>query len=185
MTDPKQQANAQLKSIESLTGQDLDHFTGAVEAKGLERHGDMLRFFKTEYGLTHGHANLLALKVREKLAGGPASADSLLAAQYAGAKSALRPICDEILATAAGLGDDVEVLIQKTGVSLRRRKQFGLVQVPSAKRVTLGLSLKHAADDARLLPASGMCTHKINLTDPGAVDDDVARWLHDAYMEAG
>ena len=92
---------------------------------------------------------------------------------------------DEILAIARGLGDDVTVSVKKTGVSLRRRKQFALVEAPSSRRVRLGLNLAGTAPTERLRPATGMCTHSVDLTDPDDVDDEIATWLRQAYQLAG
>ena len=44
-------------------------------------------------------------------------------------------------ATPTPMPCDVEVAPKKTGVSLRRAKQFALVEAPSAKRIQLGLDL--------------------------------------------
>ena len=111
--------------------------------------------------------------------------EDLLAAQYAGARVGLRPIYEAVAAIAEGLGGDVQKVIQKSGVSFRRRKQFALVQAPSAKRVQLGLNLDATPDDPRVLAMSGMCTHRVELTDLAAVDGDVARWMRMAYERAG
>jgi predicted DNA-binding transcriptional regulator AlpA len=43
--------------------------------------------------------------------------------------------------THAALGSDVQTLANKTGVSLRRRRQFAVIEVPSAARIRLGLIL--------------------------------------------
>jgi hypothetical protein len=185
MPDPQSQAATQLRNIESSTGVTLAEFTAAVRRAGLERHGQIMDFLQTRYGLSHGNANLVALLVRDELAGGPAAPDDLLAAQYAGARAALRPIYDALEQAAEALGDDVQKVIQKSGVSFRRRKQFALVQAPSAKRVQLGLNLDATPDDPRVVPMLGMCTHRVELTEPSAVDGDVARWIRSAYDRAG
>ena len=72
-------------------------------------------------------------------------------------------------------------------MSLRRRRQFALVQVPSATRVALGLNLGRVDDLGarsgveRLTAATGMCSHRIDLTVDdvvsGALDADVVALL--------
>jgi hypothetical protein len=80
----------------------------------------------------------------------------------------------------------VEVLVQKTGVAFRRRRQFALVQAPSAKRVTLGLNLADAPADERVVATPGaMCAYRVDLPDTGAVDAAVEGWLAAAYERAG
>ncbi len=185
MTDPTAQAATQIRNIEESTGRTVAQFTAAIRAAGLEKHGKIVAHFKSEFGLTHGNANLMAHTVREAMEGGPPPADDLLDAQYTGPKAALRPVYDDLADLAGGLGGDVEMVIQKTGVSFRRAKQFALVQCPSAKRVQLSLNLADTPDDPRVVERSGMCSHKVDLTAVDEVDDDVAAWLRDAYQQAG
>ena len=186
MTDPAAATATQLRNIEQATGVLMTDFAAAVAAAGVEGHGKILAFLKTEYGLSHGNANAIAHKVRELAAGGPPPSSDLLDAQYAGPKAALRPICERLRGIAEGLGSDVEILVQKTGVAFRRRKQFGLVQAPSAKRVTLGLNLPEAPGDERVIATPGaMCAYRVDLPDVGAVDAAVEGWLAAAYDRAG
>jgi hypothetical protein len=79
----------------------------------------------------------------------------------------------------------VEQVVQKTGVSFRRRKQFLLVQAPSSKRVQLGLNLDETPADGRVTETSGMCTHRVDVATPDEVDDAVAAWIRSAYQSAG
>ncbi len=185
MTDPKTQADRQLANIEASTGKTLADFASAVGGQKLEKHGQIVAFLKAEFGLGHGNANLIAHRVRESAAGGPAPDDELLAAQYAGARAALRPLYDELAAFAESLGDDVTRVIQKTGVSFRRARQFALVQAPSSKRIQLGLNLPSTPAGGRVVEMKGMCSHKVDLGVGEAVDDTVAGWIRSAYESAG
>ena len=182
MADPQA---TQLRNIEEASGMKLAGFTKAVKASGHQKHGQIVAFLKTQHKSTHGNANLIAHLVREQLAGGPVDAGELLAAQYKGAKAALRPIYDELTAIAESLGGDVQKVVQKTGVSFRRAKQFALIQAPSAKRIQLGLNFKKAPKDKRVVETKGMCTHKVDIAGAGDVDDIVASWIRAAYEQAG
>ena len=184
MTDPKDQAATQLCNITEASGMSIADFTAAIVEAGLTKHGKIVAHLKAEHGLTHGNANLMARTVREELAGGPAGDDELLAAQYDGAKAQLRPIYDELVAMAQGLGSDVNVVIQKTGVSFRRGKQVAVVQAPSSKRVQLGLNLEDTPDDARIKAVTGICSHRVDITHPDEIDDSVASWLTASYQRA-
>ncbi len=185
MPDPKQQATTQLANIESATGKTVADFAKLVTRAGLEKHGQMVTFLKNDHGLTHGNANLIAHSVRDHLAGGALDPEALLEAQYSGAKAALRPIYEALAEIALSSGGDVEMVVQKTGVSFRRSKQFALVQAPSSKRVQLGLNLDATPDDDRVTPTTGMCTHRVNMTNTSEVDDAVAGWIRTAYDNAG
>ena len=184
MTDPEQATQTQLRNIERDTGRSVAAWADVVRSAGKERHGEVLAYLKAEHRLTHGNANALAHAVRG-LAAGPVDDDDLLAQQYAGPRAALLPTYEEIVAISRGLGDDVVVSIKKTGVSLRRRKQFALVEAPSARRVRLGLNLAGTPPTERLRPTTGMCTHTVDLADPDDVDDEIASWLRRAYHLAG
>ena len=185
MATPEQQAATQLANIERDTGLTPSAVVELIRAEGLEKHGQIVSMLKTRHGLGHGNANLLSVKARELLAGGPAREDVLLDAQYAGAKAHLRPIHDRLVATALAFGVDVEVAVQKTAVGLRRRRQFAVVKPASSKRIELGLNLQETPADDRVRETSGMCSHRVDLSGPADLDDAVAGWLRDAYDGAG
>lgn len=185
MPDPDAATQTQLRNITAQTGRTVADYTALVVAQGTLSHGQIIAFLKAEHGLTHGNANLIAHLVREQLAGGPATDDTLLTAQYAGPRAALRPVLDRLTEAATGFGPDVSVVIQKTGVSLRRRKQFGVVGAPSGGKVRLGLNLAATPADPRIKATTGMCSHQVDLTGPDTVDAGVIGWLRQAYDQAG
>ena len=183
MTTPEDATRTQLSNIERTTGRSIAAWAGVVRETGLDRHGQVVAHLKEVHGLSHGNANALAHAVRA-LGSDPATEEDLLEAQLRGPRATLRPTVDELLAVARALGDDVVVTVQKTGVSLRRRTQFALVQVPSARRVSLGLNLRGDPGTERLRPTSGMCTHTVDVVDPDDVDDELVGWLRAAYDRA-
>ena len=186
MPDPAAQTSTQLRNIEAATGRTIADFAAELAAAGVEGHARIVAFLKERHGLSYGNANAVALKVRELAAGGPPADDALLDAQYAGPKAALRPVYDRLVAVAAGLGPDVQVVVQKTAVALRRKKQLGVIQAASAKRIQLGINLPETPADARVVPTPGMmCNHRVDLADEAAVDDAVSGWLRLAYDCAG
>jgi hypothetical protein len=185
MADLAAATENQLRNIEAATGMTIPAFAAAVGARGPLSHSQIVAYLKSEFGLTYGNANAVAHKVRELGAGGPPPAEALLDAQYAGPKAGLRPIYEQLAGVAAGFGADVQIVVQKTGVAFRRRRQFGLVQAPAASRVQLGLNLTSAPVDPRLVATTGMCTHKVELASLAAVEGDVIDWLRMAYEQAG
>lgn len=172
-----------IDNLPAKTGRALDEWFMLLDAAGLDKHGQAVAWLKSEHGVTHGFANLVVTMHRQRGAA-PASSDDLVDAQYAGAKAPLRAILDRILAEVTAFGDDVEVAPKKTGVSLRRGKQFALVEVPSAKRVSVGLNLRGDAPTERLRAASGMCTHRVDVTTEADVDGELIAWLREAYSRA-
>jgi len=169
-------------NLAQKTGRSMPEWIGVVEASGLSKHGEILAWLKAEHGLTHGFANGIALAFRNR--GESDAAEDLVAAQYAGAKSELRPIYERLIAAATALGADVEVAPKKTGVSLRRTKQFALIEAPSAKRIQLGLQLPGEATTERLLVGNAMCSHRVSVTSVDQVDDEIVQWLQHAYDRA-
>ncbi len=182
------QTQTMIDNMPTKTGKSLDEWFTIIAATGLEKHGDIMKLLKGEYGVTHGFANTITMLYRQQAAGGlPAEAD-LVAAQYAGAKAALKPIYEAVLAAVNGFGLDVEVAPKKSYVSLRRKKQFAIVQPSTKTRVDLGLNLKGVDATDRLVGGvvfSGMCSHKVAITTPLEVDDEVIAWLSQAYDQAG
>jgi hypothetical protein len=169
-------------NLAEKTGRTMPEWIVVVEHSGLDRHGEIVAWLKTEHGLTHGFANGIAQAFRDRDAS--SAPDDLVAAQYAGAKAPLRAIYDRLVSAATALGDDVQVVPKKTGVSLRRSKQFGLIEAPSAKRVQLGLQLPGEPTTQRLLVGNAMCSHKVIVTAVEQIDDDLLAWLQKAYTGA-
>jgi hypothetical protein len=84
----------------------------------------------------------------------------------------------------AKFGGDVEVAPKKAYVSLRRSKQFAIIQPSTKTRVDVGINLKGVAAGPRL-EASGsfnaMVGHRVRLSARGEVDQELIGWLQQAY----
>lgn len=172
-----------IENMPSRTGHSLEEWFDVLDAHPYEKHGQGMAFLKSEHGVSHGFANLVVARHRDR-GSAPATRDDLVNAQYAGAKAELRPIYEQIVAAAATFGDDVEIAPKKTGVSLRRGKQFALVEAPSATRVRLGLNIRGAASTDRLREAGGMCTHRVDVRSAEEVDVELIGWMREAYTLA-
>jgi uncharacterized protein DUF4287 len=46
-------------SIESTYGRPIADWLEALQASGLDKHAEMVRWLKAEHGMGHGHANAL------------------------------------------------------------------------------------------------------------------------------
>lgn len=174
------------KNIEAQTGRGVADWVVLARATGLTRHGEILKWLKTEHGLGHGYANFLALRTLE--AGGPAPAgDDPVDGLFTGPKAALHPLYDQLIETVNAFGPDVEVAPKKNNVSLRRAKQFGLLQPSTATRLDVGLILKDVAPTGRL-EASGsfnaMFTHRVRVGAASDIDAELKAWLKQAYDAA-
>ena len=168
-----------IDNLPANTGKSLDEWFVVLDGSGLDKHAALMALLKQQHGVTHGYANGIVLQYRAR--GTSTSDDDLVDAQYAGAKAALRPIYEALKDAALALGDDVVVSPKKASVSLRRSKQFALIEPASAKRVQLGLNLKGEPATDRLQLMTGMCTHRVSVTSLDEVDDELRGWLKDAY----
>jgi hypothetical protein len=86
----------------------------------------------------------------------------------------------------ASLGDDIEQAPKKGYMSLRRRKQFAMLQ-PGAKWVNVGLILPRQPAAGRLEPAgkwNALFTHRVRVATPGEIDGELESWLRAAYVAA-
>ena len=185
MGDVKAETDKMIANLEAATGRHFADWTALARASGLDRHKAVVDWLKTEHGLTHGYANLVAHKAFGSDAGS-ATEDDLMAAMFAGPKSAMKPVYDKIAAIVADF-DGVEFAPKKGYVSFRRAKQFGLAQPSTKDRLDLGLILKGVAPGGRL-EASGsfnaMVSHRVRLSTPDDVDAEVAAWLRQAWEAA-
>ena len=186
MTD-KVEAAAQkmIDNLEKNTGKSLAEWIVIARNSGFEKHGQIVKYLKTEQGLTHGYANMVSIKARETAAS-PKTDDDLIDNQYSG-KESLRPIYDALIAAVNQFGDDLVVSPKKAYVSLRRSKQFGIVQPSTKTRVDVGINLKDVAADGRLENSgsfNAMVSHRVRLTAADEVNDELIGWLRQAYDAA-
>jgi hypothetical protein len=188
---PDQMLASMIANLEEKTGKTLPQWVEIARASGLAKHGELVKHLKTEHGLGHGYANLVVHEMKSGAASAPAAAgggdDGLVAAQYAADQAAQRPNYDALIAEVERFGDDVEIAPKKTYVSLRRSKQFGLIQPTTKTRVDVGINLKGEPPAGRL-EASGsfnaMVSHRVRVEERGQVDDQLVGWLRQAYERA-
>ncbi|MCB0217753.1 MAG: DUF4287 domain-containing protein [Caldilineae bacterium] len=181
------QVRTMLDNLPAKTGKSLEAWFALIGARKLEKHGQIMQLLKGEHGVSHGFANTIALLYRQQAEGGPVADDELVRAQYA-AKPELKPLYDQLVAAVGAFGEDVELAPKKAYVSLRRARQFGIIQPSTKSRMDLGLNLKGQPASGLLIEGdkwSGMCSHRIELHGPEALTPEVLDWLRRAYDAAG
>lgn len=181
------QLQTMIDNMPDKTGKSLQEWCKIIATAELEKHGEIMKLLKGEYGVTHGFANTIAILYRQQAVGGPPAEDDLVAEQYAGAKAGLKPIYEAVLAVVQGFGADVEIAPKKTYISLRRKKQFAIIQASTKTRIDLGLNLKDVEPAGRLQGGnvfSGMCSHKVSITALDEIDAELTAWLKHAYEQA-
>ncbi len=173
------------RNIEAQTGRSVTAWAEIARESGSGKHGAIVAWLKSEHSLSHSHANHVAKRALE--AASPHSADDPVAHLFEGGKEALRPIYDRLVTEAARLGPDVEIAPKKANASVRRRKQFALIQPSTRTRVDLGLILPGREPQGRLEPSgsfNAMFTHRVKLASADEIDGEVLTWLREAYDAA-
>lgn len=188
MSDSIKQAVAnQLKNVEEKTGKKLDEWKSIINNSGLSKHGELVNMLKEKHGLGHGNANMLVHEAKQSSSMAAENQDDLISEQYKG-KDELRKWYDELIEKVKAFGTDVELSPKKAYVSLRRKKQFALVQPSTKTRIDIGLNIKNVEPSGKL-EASGswnaMCSHRIKIESEKDVTPDVLKWLKQAYEQAG
>ena len=175
-----------IANYEKNTGKPLEAWIDIARKAKLAKHGEIVKMLKDRHGMGHGYANLVAQRVLAGDAPAPGGED-LVEAQYAGKKAPLRPLYDQLAKAVGKFGADVELAPKKTYVSLRRSKQFALVQPSTPERLDVGINLKGAAPGGRL-EASGsfnaMVSHRVRVTSAKDIDAELLGWLRAAYDQA-
>lgn len=183
---PEEMEATMVANLKQSTGKSIEEWMEIAAGKNRVKHSDIVEYLKGEHGMTHGYANLVAHRTL-KSAASDSAPDDLVSTQYAGTKSGLRPIYDVLVAAIAKFGADVEFAPKKSYVSVRRAKQFALIQPSTATRVDVGIILRDVEPAGRL-EASGtfnaMVTHRVRVSSTKEVDRQLVGWLRKAYEAA-
>lgn len=175
-----------MENIQKKYGKPIEEWIKIIKKEKLDKHGEILKFLKEKHGFTHGYANLISMKVRKADAGSAENSDQLIIDQYEG-KDSLKPIYNKIIKTISKLGNDIEVAPKKSSVSVRRKRQFALIQPSTKDRIDLGLKFKNKPISGRLEnsgPFGTMCSHRVQIKSVKDVDKNVVAWLKEAYEES-
>ena len=180
MADPQAALATQLRNIEAKTGQSLAQVRAVIAQSGLSKHGEVRAMLIERFGLGYGDANALVHAANAT----PAAADPIDAI-FSGAKAALRPLHEQLMARIGEFGE-FEIAPKKSYLSLRRRKQFAMLGPATQTQIEVGLNAKDLAADPRLkvLPPGGMCPYALRLSTPSEIDAQLIGWLRAAFDNA-
>lgn len=174
-----------LDNLLKNTGKTLDQWIEIVKDQHFEKHSQILKFLKDEHSFTHGFANMVALKSRGKDSASVGDKEVLIEKQYGG-KEHLKPIYDSLIDAVLKFGDDIVVAPKNTYVSLRRKKQFAILNPATKTRFEIGINLRGQEPKGKLEAEkpNAMCSHKINISDKKDIDSEVIEWIKTAYTHA-
>ena len=171
-----------ISNMPEKTGKSLEEWKKLLTTKSFAKHGEAVKFLKTEYGLTHGFANTIVSLSKED----HGSEKDLVKSQYQG-KESLLPIYEVLVDFVRTLGADVNIVPKKGSVSIIRKRQFCLIKPASKTRIDLGLKLKGKETTERLGnsgPFGSMCTHRVKLSFQDEVDKELKSWIREAYEKS-
>jgi len=63
--DPLSMEKAMLKNMFEKTKKNIDDWIVIIKATNFSKHGEIVKYLKSEYSLTHGYANLISRKILE------------------------------------------------------------------------------------------------------------------------
>lgn len=174
-----------LENMKEKTGHSLDEWKVIIAQQNFAKHGEIVKFLKEKHQVTHGYASEIALKVLASDAASATDTDSLLENQYKG-KEHLKPFYNKLISEIQKFGGEFEIAPKKTYVSLKRKKQFVVLNPASKLRFEIGFNLKGVAPQGKLEAEkpNGICSHKINLTDIKEIDKEVIDWIKMAFDSA-
>jgi predicted transport protein len=175
-------AETMLNNIPEKTGKSLDEWLKILKAKAFSKHSEAVKFLKEEHNMTHGFANTIVHLSK----GDNDSSEDLVSSQYKG-KENLKIIYDELAKKIQVFGNDIEFAPKKAYVSVRRSKQFAIIQPSTKTRLDLGLNIKNKEAEGKLEVSgtfNAMCSHRVRLESLNDLSDDVWAWLKEAYDRA-
>jgi hypothetical protein len=176
-----------LDNIKAKTGKTPADFRKLAANKNFQKVGEAIAWLKADYGLGHGHANLIAQMILNPDMKKRDSTDAL-ADHFKGEKAGWRKAYDGLAEKLQKFGADVEIAPNRTYVNLCRGiKKFGIVQISAADRIDIGIKLKGVAPNGRLELAgswNAMVTHRVKIGDAKQIDKEVLAWLKQAYDAA-
>ncbi|MDX9790650.1 MAG: DUF4287 domain-containing protein [Candidatus Kapaibacterium sp.] len=171
-----------IENLKKNTGKSLEDWIEDVKSHNFTKHGEIIKYLKGTHGLTHGYANLIAHKSKESVTDAANHPEDLISKQYKG-KELFLPIYEKLLSEILKFGDDIEIAPKSSYVSLRRNKQFAILNPATKTRYEIGLNLKGQGVEGKLEleKPNSMCTHKIKIADINDIDNEVMSWIKKAY----
>src|SRR5215472_16401164 len=179
---------SQIRNIEATYGKPLSHWFAVIDASGLTKHTQVVAMLKADHGLAHGAAHRVSLLARQRDDARTAAPSDPADALYIGARAGLRPLHDALLGQIRALGA-FDIAQKKGYLSLRRRKQFAMIQPSTASRIDVGLILPTTTPATGRLESAAkfnpLFTHRVRITATTDLDDELRSWLATAYALAG
>lgn len=206
---PRTAANAKQRSVYSVhpgvvmmqkwvvdlkqsTGRTLDEWIKYIKKSGPKTEKERRLWLKDELGLKTNTAWWLAERAegRGEEINDPdlylQEAERYVEKMFSGPKAALRPLYDQLLKLGLSMGKEAKACPCQTIVPLYRNHVFAQIKPTTNSRIDLGFALGDTRAKGRLIDTGGFAkkdriTHRIPISSPDDIDDEVKRWLKTAY----
>ncbi len=184
--DVDKAVHSMIENFKEKTGRSLEEWLAIAGEFKTDKHGEIVSRLKTEFGLTHGYSNMVAHKLKGSDAVPAENKEDHVENQFKG-KETLRPIYDKLLSEIMKFGSDIEQAPKNAHVSIRRKKQFAILQAATKTRFDPGLNMRGIDPAGKPEPSgsfNAMCSHRIRLEKPEEITDKVINWIKEAYNQA-
>jgi predicted transport protein len=180
---PEEQIKDMVANMEKTTGKGMAEWKSIIDASGLKKHGEIVKFLKETHGIGHGYANMITHEAQQSHSAALVAQDVDLQAEwFAGDKAAIKPLYDKTMEIIRAFGKDIEESPKKAYMSLRRNRQFACVGPFTKTRMDLQIHLKgHPETDRLKAVKGGMTSHVVKISSLLEIDDEVIAWLKEAY----
>ncbi len=181
-----------IAELKEKTGRSLDEWLRYIKKAGPKDEKQRREWLKTEHGLGTNSAWWLAERADGKgtEVGDPdtylRAAEGYVEAMFSGSKAGLRPLYDALLKVALSVGKEAKACPCQTIVPLYRKHVFAQIKPTTRTRIDFGFALGDTKSKGRLIDTGGFAkkdriTHRIEITSPKDIDDEVKHWLKVAY----
>jgi hypothetical protein len=121
---------AYLDDVEAKTGKTPDDFAKLADQKGLDKHGDIVKWLEADFELGHGHATAIAGVLMKR--GAPKATTDKNFRHW-----------ESLIQQLQKFGPDLSVSVGGTYINLLRAgRKFGILQPSSGERLDIGIKLK-------------------------------------------
>jgi hypothetical protein len=179
-------------SLGEKTGRSLAEWVELLSERGPQETAERRAWLKRDHGLGTNYCTHIVDRAEGRGEEWAVPAKYLETAVqyvddlYAGGKAGLRPLHDTLIRLGLSLGGDVRICPCKTIIPMYRNRVFAEIKPRSRTRIDLGYALGDTEASGRLEDTGGFAkknriTHRIPITRPEDIDDEVRHWLAMAY----
>ncbi|MEY2963917.1 MAG: hypothetical protein RL754_1178 [Bacteroidota bacterium] len=176
-----------IDGLEKKSGRPISYWIDLVNSWGEAKHMALVKRLKEEFGIGHGHANMVVHLAKENTSLHKSDHHLLLKEMFKG-KEHWTPLYQRLEEALKKAMPELEFSHKKNYVSLRTRKQIAALAPATKSRfeVQLNLSADHDFPSVEALKPGGMFTHKWSILEPEFVDiEKVVHAVQSAARNSG